>query len=207
MTASSPSRQRGSRQLWLDAAYDLLISDGIEAVKVMSLAKRLNLTRTGFYWFFKDIAELQAAIVERWEDQNTGNLVARCEAEADTVGAALFNLMDCWFDPALFDARLDLAIRNWARNDPALQRRLDEADIRRIDAVTALFSRFGYSDAQAKARSMTVIYTQIGYISMQVTEDPEERLDRVPHYVEIFAGVHPTPEEVAAFERRRGRGH
>ena len=206
MTKPRPTRPRGSRQLWLDAAYELLISDGIEAVKVMPLAKRLNLTRTAFYWFFKDIAELHAAMIELWEDKNTGNLVARCEADAATVCEALFNLMDCWFDPALFDARLDLAIRNWARNDPDLQRRLDEADARRIDAVTALFARFGFSPAQSQARSMTVIYTQIGYISMQVTEDAGERLDRVQQYVEIFAGTRPTAEEVARFVQRHTPG-
>ncbi len=202
METSRSSRQRGSRQLWLDTAYELLISDGIEAVKVMTLAKRLNLTRTGFYWFFKDIAELHAAMIERWEEKNTGNLIEKCETDAGNVCAALFNLMDCWLDPALFDAPLDLAIRNWARVNPDLQRRLDGADARRIAAVTGMFSRFGYSREQSAVRGMTVIYTQIGYISMQVSEDPGERLDRVQHYVEIFASTRPDPEDVARFVRR-----
>lgn len=206
MTPPAPSRQQGSRGLWLGAAYDLLIEGGIGAVKVMALAKRLNLTRTGFYWFFADIAELHSAMIARWEAKNTGNLIARCEIPADTLCEALFNLMDCWLDPSLFDAQLDLAIRNWARINPDLQQRLDEVDAQRIDAIGQMFCRYGFSPEQSQVRAMTVIYTQIGYISMQVEDDPAERLERVQHYVEMFSGLRPDPEEVARFERRHPVG-
>jgi AcrR family transcriptional regulator len=201
-----PSRQRGSKDLWLNAAYELLISEGIGAVKVMSLAKELNLTRTGFYWFFKDIAELHSAMVQRWESQNTATLIARCNAEASNICDALFNLMDCWLDPRLFDARLDLAIRNWARIDTGLQQRLTDADSRRIDAVANMFTRHAFSKEQADVRSLTVIYTQIGYISMQLAETKEERLARVQHYVELFAGVRPAPQDINTFLTRHQRG-
>lgn len=199
---SPASRQRGSKDLWLAAAYDLLISGGIDAVKVMPLAKRLNLTRTGFYWYFEDLSELHSAMVQRWESQNTGTLVARCAAPAATLCEALFNLMDCWLDPALFDARLDLAIRNWARVSPDLQARLARADRRRIAAVAELFARHGVPADRAEVRAMTVIYTQTGYISMQVEEPRPDRLARVQHYVEIFAGTAPAQREVDRFLAR-----
>jgi AcrR family transcriptional regulator len=196
------ARPRGSKELWLDAAYELLIDGGVDAVKVMPLAKRLNLTRTGFYWFFKDIAELHNAMIQRWENKNTGNLIERCTLPATNIGEALFNVMDCWLDPTLFDARLDLAIRNWARIDADLQIRLDQADARRIQAVSQIFDRHGYTPEQSEVRGLTVIYTQIGYISMQVTETNKERLARVKHYVELFAGVPPLVRDVAQFENR-----
>ncbi|MDO6519967.1 TetR/AcrR family transcriptional regulator [Shimia thalassica] len=202
MTTPSSPRQRGSRDLWLDAAYDLLISGGIEAVKIMPLAKHLNMTRTGFYWFFKDVAELHAAMILRWEEQNTGILIDRCNADASNICEALFNLMDCWLDPTLFDDRLDLAIRNWARTEPTLQARLDKADSLRIAAVTRLFARFGFTKEQSEVRGMTVIYTQIGYISMQVAENAEDRLERVQHYVELFANRRPSSQDIATFVRR-----
>lgn len=199
---TAPSRQRGSKELWLDAAYDMLVTDGIDAVKVMPLAKKLNMTRTGFYWFFADLNALHLAMIARWESQNTGTLVARCEQPADTLCAALFNVMDCWLDPGLFDARLDLAIRNWARVAPDLQRRVSVADRQRLAAISGMFQRHGIAPKQAEVRSLTVIYTQIGYISMQVEEDRAERLARVADYVEIFAGTAPTPQETAAFLAR-----
>ncbi|MEQ3711372.1 TetR/AcrR family transcriptional regulator [Tateyamaria sp.] len=199
---ATASRQRGSKELWLDAAYELLIAEGVDAVKIMPLAKVLNLSRTGFYWFFEDIAELHGAMVLRWESKNTGTLVQQCDLEAANICEALFNLMDCWLDPTLFDAPLDLAIRNWARVDEDLEQRIREADKQRIAAVTRMFERHGFSYEQAEVLGLTVIYTQIGYISMQVTENASQRLARVQHYVELFASAPPSEKDVKVFLNR-----
>lgn len=205
MNIENRNRQRGSEIVWLDAAYQMLTENGVEAVKVMPLARRLGLTRTGFYWHFADRDALLEAMVRRWEEKNTGNLVAQTNAYAESITEAMFNLFDCWIDTELFDSRLDLAIRNWARNDPKLQVRLDAADQRRIAAVGAMFKRFGYSDAQAEARSMSVMYTQIGYISMQITEDWDDRIAKMPDYIEVFTGIAPTPSEFERFKSRHSK--
>ncbi|MCI2399923.1 TetR/AcrR family transcriptional regulator [Aliiroseovarius subalbicans] len=201
-TPQKPQKPKGSEDLWLSAAYEVLTESGVEAVKVMPLAKRLGLTRTGFYWHFKDRDALLEAMIQRWEDRNTGNLVARCEAYAETICEAMFNLFDCWLDNDLFDARLDLAIRNWARNDKALATRLDRADATRRAAIIAMYERFGFSGDQAEVRAGTVIYTQIGYISMQVSEGRDERIARMPAYIEVYTGKAPTDGEIARFLAR-----
>ncbi len=202
MDATAPPRQRGSEEIWLNAAHEVLTESGVEAVKVMPLAKRLGLTRTGFYWHFKDRDALLEAMIRRWEDRNTGNLIARTEAYAETICEAMFNLFDCWLDQNLFDARLDLAIRNWARNDARLQARLDRADKKRGDAIAAMFTRFGYSHSQARVRSMTVIFTQIGYISMRISETWQQRVARMPDYIEVFTGQRPSASEIRRFQAR-----
>lgn len=204
MDMDSTTRARSSEDAWLTAAYDMLTDTGVEAVKVMPLARSLGLSRTSFYWHFKDREALLEAMIRRWEDRNTGNLVARAEAYAETICEAMFNLFDCWLDEALFDARLDLAIRNWARNDAGLQARLDKADARRMGAIMAMFRRFGYSEAEAEVRTMTAVYTQIGYISMQVSEDRGIRLSRMPAYVEVFTGQRPGDSDISRFMARHG---
>ena len=78
--AASDSGWRGSQEGWLEAAYDSLLESGVESVKILPLAKRLNLSRTSFYWFFKDREELLDALVARWREKNTGNLVRQSEA-------------------------------------------------------------------------------------------------------------------------------
>jgi AcrR family transcriptional regulator len=202
MNLQDRSRQRGSEEAWLGAAHELLTEAGVEAVKVMAMAQRLGLSRTGFYWHFKDREALLETIIRQWEDRNTGELVARTGAYAETVCEALFNLFDCWLDNDLFDAPLDLAIRNWGRTDPALQSRLDRADARRQSAIAGMFARYGFDQAEAEVRAMTVIYTQIGYISMRVREDRATRLARMPAYVEVFSGRRPTENEIDRFMAR-----
>lgn len=204
MNQISRPRPRASEKMWLDEALSLLVEAGVDAVKVMPLANRLGLTRTGFYHHFRDREALLDAMIARWEDKNTGNLVARCEAFAETICEAMFNLQDCWINQSLFDAPLDNAIRHWARTDPALKQRLDHADDRRRAAISAMFQRFGYAPDDADIRTMTILYTQVGYISMEIEEDPALRIGRVPAYVELFTGVAPTQGEIQRFRSRNG---
>lgn len=201
MTPAKP-RPRASRAIWLDAAYDLLVTEGIDAVKVMPLAKRLGLTRTGFYWHFKDLSELHAAIIELWKIRNTGVMLHHCGQPANSLCEALFNLIDCWIDPDLFDAPLDLAIRNWARTDPELQILVETSDQQRLSAVTDLFLRFGTDPDMAHYRALTAILTQTGYHSMRIGEPRFKRAEAGCRYVEVFAGMRPAKTEVEAFLAR-----
>ncbi|NOR60907.1 MAG: TetR family transcriptional regulator [Rhodobacteraceae bacterium] len=200
----SRQKPRGSQQLWLEAALDTLTRRGVEAVKIMPLAQKLGLTRTGFYGHFTSREALLEAMIKHWEQKNTGNLEASCSAYAESICEAIFNLFDCWIDPKLFDARLDLAIRNWARNAPALQARLDAADARRTAAIAAMFRRAGYSEPEANTRAMTILYTQIGYISMQIKELLPARIARMPAYVEVYTAQKPTAQEIMRFNARHG---
>jgi len=193
---------RGSEEVWLEAAHQMLIESGVESVKVMSLAAALKLSRTSFYWHFSDRNALLDALIERWRVQNTGNLVAQTERYAETIAEAMLNLFDCWIDSELFDARLDFAIRNWAQQDSSLKRLLEQTDAERIDAIKALFVRYGFDDERAEVRAHTVYYTQIGYISMMVEEPLQKRLERIPAYVENFVGEYPSQPEIARFVSR-----
>ncbi len=203
-TTKRKNSSKGSEELWLQAAYNLLIDSGVESVKVMPLAKELGMSRTSFYWHFEDREQLLDKIIECWEAKNTGNLIAQTNAYAATITEGVFNLFDCWIDNDLFDSRLDLAIRNWARNDAKLKQRLDEADQKRLCAIKNLFLRFDYSEIQAETRSLTVIYTQVGYISMMVSENPLTRVGRMPEYIAIYTGQKPGHSEIQRFLHRHG---
>ena len=197
---------RGSEDLWIDAAYAVLVESGVDQVKVQPLAEKMGMSRTSFYGHFDSREALLDALVARWQAKNTGNLIAQTEAYAETIAEALFNLFDCWLLPALFDARFDLAIRNWALGDPQLRTVLEATDKARIDAISAMFMRHGFAPDQARVRAYTVYYTQIGYISMMVSEPVDVRMQRMPIYVEAFAGMAATAAELARFSARHGFG-
>jgi AcrR family transcriptional regulator len=190
---------RGTPDLWLDAAYDLLVEGGVEAVKVMPLAERLGLSRTSFYWHFTDREALLAGLIARWEARNTANLVARCEAPAATIAEAMLNLIDCWVDPALFDSRLEFAMRTWSLTDPGVAAAMATADATRIAALTALFLRFGYDATEADTRARTLYLTQVGYIALRSQESFDVRMARIPAYALTFSGKAPSEGEIAAF--------
>ncbi|MEH6719108.1 MAG: TetR/AcrR family transcriptional regulator [Aurantimonas endophytica] len=198
------STGRGSPEIWLEAAYDLLIESGVDAVKILTLAKKLNLARTSFYWFFKDREELLAELISRWRDKNTGNIVRQSEAYAESIAEAMLNVFDCWFDNALFDSQLEFAVRSWALQSDDILAEVRQSDQLRIEALTAMCARFGVDAATADVRARTIYLVQIGYLSMQTREDIAVRMRRIPNYVEIFTGQAPQPRELDRFFSRHG---
>ena len=193
---------RGSPEGWLDAAYELLLESGVDSVKIQPLAKKMKLARTSFYWFFKDREMLLAALVGRWRDKNTGALVKQSEAYAETVAEAMLNVFDCWLDKSLFDSQFEFAIRSWALQSPEIAAEVEAADRRRLEAMRNMFVKFGFKQISADVRARTLYLTQIGYISMQPTEDLATRMQRIPEYVEIFTGEAPQQRELDRFFAR-----
>jgi len=201
---SNDSGWRGSPEGWLEAAYDLLLESGVDTVRISPLAKKLGLSRTSFYWFFKDREELLAALVTRWRDKNTGNLVKQAGAYAETVAEAMLNVFDCWLDTSLFDSQFEFAVRSWALQSPDILAEVQQADQTRLDAMSQMFVRFGHKESSADVRARTIYLVQIGYISMQTKEDLAARMKRIPGYVEIFTGEAPQQRELDRFFARHG---
>ena len=205
--ANEASAVRGSEEVWLEAAHAALVEQGVEAVKIQPLARALGLSRTSFYWHFADREALLTRLIEGWRQKNTGNLIAQTELFAESIAEAMFNLFDCWIDDALFDARLDQAVRDWAWGDPELWAIVTQADADRIAALDAMFLRFGFTEPEAGMRARTVIFAQTGYIAMALEEPLADRLARMPGYVTIYTGQAPSEAEIARFQARHaGRG-
>lgn len=198
------SKWKGSRDAWLDAAFELLLESGVDSVRILSLAKQLNVSRTSFYWFFKDREALLDALIERWREKNTQSLVRQTEAYAENIIEAILNVFDCWLDPGLFDSQLEFAMRSWALQSEEVAREIDAADEARIEALTRMFVRHGYEALAANVRGRTIYLTQIGYISMKTQEALEVRMRRIPAYVEIFTGQTPQSRELRRFHARHG---
>ena len=52
---------------WAQAALDLISEQGVAAVAVEPLARRLGVTKGSFYWHFPSRDALLQAALERWE--------------------------------------------------------------------------------------------------------------------------------------------
>jgi AcrR family transcriptional regulator len=202
--AMSDSGWRGSHEGWLEAAYDSLLESGVDSVKILPLAKRLNLSRTSFYWFFKDREELLSALISRWREKNTGNLVKQSEAYAESLAEAMLNVFDCWVNKDLFDSQFEFAVRSWALQSQEIQAEVQQADAARMEAIGRMFMRFGYDEGPADVRARTTYLVQIGYISMQSTEDLALRMKRIPEYIAIYTGNVPQQRELDRFFARHG---
>jgi AcrR family transcriptional regulator len=190
---------KATRDDWLDLALSALALDGVGHVTVLALSERLGVSRSSFYWYFKNRDQLLDALLDRWDKLNTRSIIARAEAPAATVNEAVCNVFRCWVDPAIFSPRLDFAVREWARRCANLRKALDRADGVRMDALKALFVRYGYEDEDAFVRARVLYYMQIGYYALDLREPIDARLDLTPHYLKAFTGVDPSETEIEGF--------
>ena len=187
-----------TREDWLNVALDLLISEGVAHVKVLPISERLGVSRSSFYGYFKSRQDLLDALLMNWEQVNTGPLIRQAEMPAASITEAICNIMRCWVDPALFNHTLDFAVREWARRNGAVRRRIDQTDAARVAAFAALFERFDYTATEAEVRARVMYFMQVGYYALELSEPIEERLKRVHDYVLCFTGQTPRKTEVDA---------
>jgi len=190
-----------TREDWLTVARDILISDGVDSVKVLTIGTRLEVSRSSFYWYFKSRQDLLNQLLAEWEQSNTGIMVAHCRMPAETITSAVNNFFRCIVDPDGFNHQLDFAVREWARRDGKVRRVIDRSDTARHAAIAEMFTRHGYDPAEADIRARVLYYQQIGYYALELAETLEERLTRVAGYLYCFTGVHPSAEEVEDFTR------
>jgi AcrR family transcriptional regulator len=190
---------KATRDDWLDLALRVFATEGIARVTILNLSEQLGVSRSSFYWYFKNRDELMDALLNRWDRLNTSSIISQAEAPAETVTEAVCNVFRCWVNPAIFSPRIDFAIREWARRSGPVRRALDRSDGQRIEALAALFVRFGYGERDAFVRARVLYYMQIGYYALDIREPVEARLSLTPLYVKAFTGVAPDQREIEAF--------
>ncbi|HKN27721.1 MAG TPA: TetR/AcrR family transcriptional regulator [Roseiarcus sp.] len=211
-TASAPARGpsaavrpallgnvKATREDWLGLALSVLARRGAAAVTVLDLSERLKVSRSSFYWYFRNRDELLDALLQRWESLNTRSIVRQSEAPAGSINEAVCNVFRCWVDPELFSPRLDFAVREWARRSDKVRAALDRSDGERTAAIRAMFERRGYPFEDALVRARVLYFMQIGYYALDIKESMEARLKLTPHYLETFSGVAPREEDLASF--------
>jgi AcrR family transcriptional regulator len=72
-----------SRADWTEAGLEALARGGLAAVAIDPLARGLGATKGSFYWHFAGLDDLVAAVLERWEQRDTAELVVQLERIED----------------------------------------------------------------------------------------------------------------------------
>ena len=208
MTLHTPP-QKADRQTrltgadWIEAALKALVENGIEAVQITALSRRLGVTRGSFYWHFDSREGLLDALIAEWRARTTGVMV---EAIADTssLDDGILKLFAVWVDHSRFDPALDQAIRDWARHDEALRQIVKTEDSARVAAIAGFYQRNGYAPNDAFIRARVIYFTQISYYALKVEDDEAmtERIGYLDAYFRCFTGREINPEISAAYRKK-----
>ena len=169
-----------SRDSWIEAATEVLVDRGIDHVKVDALALQLGVTRGSFYWHFKDRGELLRSVLAAWHKLSTEQLTRRLEGASDDPVEQLEGLLSLPFRgrAAVRAARIELAIRAWARRDDMARSAVDQSDASRIGYIAQVFSALGFGIKEARARAFLLYAYVVGESQMAGQGSAAQRTER-----------------------------
>ena len=174
-------KSRLSADDWALAALDVIAEQGLAAVAVEPLARRLGVTKGSFYWHFPSREALLVAALERWEKTEQETVFGQLEAVSEPRARlkALFQLVAHELKPHVIYSELLKAL-----DHPVVKPVLSRVSERRLDYLTATYRQAGLGrvDAQNRARLLYAAYVGFLQLSLQLGQ-PRLHHDEFDAYV------------------------
>jgi AcrR family transcriptional regulator len=143
---------RTPRATWIEEGLRALAAGGPDAVRIESLARAQGVSKGGFYGYFVGRQALLDEMLDTWERRSTDEVIERVEREGGDPMAKGRRASALTFSDELLP--IDLAVRDWARRDPAVAERLRRVDNRRMDYLRSLLAPFCPDDDELEARCL-----------------------------------------------------
>jgi AcrR family transcriptional regulator len=157
---------RTPRRSWVEEGLRALGVGGPDAVRIEKLAQTLGVTKGGFYWHFDGRQALLEEMLDAWERLVIDEVIERVEAGGGDARAKLRRLSalagSARRSPGGTVMRLELAIRDWARRDKGVAKRLKRIDNRRMEYLRSLFGEFCPVEDDVEARCMLLLSLWVG---------------------------------------------
>ncbi|HZF99344.1 MAG TPA: TetR/AcrR family transcriptional regulator [Pseudoxanthomonas sp.] len=167
---------------WAQAALDLVAEQGLAAVAVEPLARRLGVTKGSFYWHFPSRDALLQAALERWEAIEQESVFGSLEAVPDPQARlrALFLLVAHETKPHIVYSELLKAL-----DHPAVQPVINRVSQRRLDYLVASFRQAGMARTEAQHRARLAYAAYLGFLQLALQlKQPRLQYEEFEAYVE-----------------------
>jgi AcrR family transcriptional regulator len=143
--------KRVSKKQWLTKALDALESGGVEAVKIETLAKGLGISRSGFYWHFKNRQDLLEHLLDYWVREYTGVVTDNPDVITLDPKKRLYTTMEMIRDRRL--TKYDLAMTSWAKLDSHIHKVVRKVVKMRLDYLRVIFAELGFEGDELEMRT------------------------------------------------------
>jgi AcrR family transcriptional regulator len=175
---------RVPRARWVEEGLKALADGGPDAVRIESLARELGVTKGGFYWHFENRAALLGELLDSWERTMIDEVIERVLEEGGDARSRLRRLFALASSASGERMRVELAIRDWARRDKAVARRLKRVDNRRLEFMRGLFADFCRDGDDVEVRCLLAFSLFIGSSFITADHDGRSRADVVEQALE-----------------------
>jgi AcrR family transcriptional regulator len=175
---------RTPRARWIEEGLQALTGGGPDAVRIESVARALGVTKGGFYGYFNDRRALLEEMLDTWERRVIDEVIERVEGEGGDARTRLRRLFALTSSSASEVLKIELAIRDWARRDKSVAKRLKRVDNRRMEYMRALFADFCRDGDEVETRCLLAFSLFIGSPFITADHDGRSRVDVVEQALE-----------------------
>jgi AcrR family transcriptional regulator len=172
---------------WAHAALDVIAEEGVAAVAVEPLARRLGVTKGSFYWHFPSREALLAAALDLWEAMEQETVFGKLEAfpEPRERLRNLFQLVAHELKPHRIYSELLKAL-----DHPVVQPVLSRVSQRRMDYLAASFRQVGMPRLEAINRARLTYAAYVGFLQLSLQlGQPRLHHDEFETYVTHVMGA------------------
>lgn len=169
---------------WIQTGFRLLAEEGIKALTIDRLCRRLGVTRGSFYWHFSDMKTYRRALIDTWaavRDEDRGFFDA---LSADPPRQRLSRMLTAMVGPRHWI--LERAMREWARSEPAVAAAVRESDRRVVAAVRQAFLDDGFDSEEADMRANATFAAGIGFLHLSGSRPNPQAAGHRERFLEVM---------------------
>ena len=173
-----------TKEDWLKAGFEILINEGINNVKIEVMARKLGVTKGGFYGYFLNREAFLQAMLEDWEKRHSSEIFNYINSLTGTLSDKLQKLLYAT-DDIKYDA-IELSMYHWAAHDPPAKKVLMRVVRERLEFCAKLFLEGGFSQDEAEKRANLVHHFMAGckfFRPLLPKNGSPERHEQLDHFI------------------------
>ena len=169
---------------WTERALELLMEEGVGALKIARLCRELGVTKGSFYWHFADLEALRTAVAKRWTDKTRAELDELRELGGlpplERIRLMASGLVEdrAW--------NVERTLREWARSDASVAATIAESEQHVFALLEDAFLELGHTAGAARMRAGLLTYAGIGFAHGQAAL-PRVTMDDIDDLVEFLS--------------------
>jgi len=154
-----------TREDWIEAAIDELSVSGFRSVAVERLARRLKISKGSFYWHFRDLKELVAAVLDAWKSRGFEEVIAHLRTIRDPRLRLAALIQTAWDNPRYLRAESAL-VSAALSGDKQVTPVVEEVTAGRLDYLRSLYVEMGLPVGEADRWAVTAYSAYVGLVQL-----------------------------------------
>lgn len=147
-----------SKQNWLDFALKELTRNGHAKLTANRLASELGVSRGSFYWHFNDVREFDKALLKRWSELTTDDVIAQMQL-IESPKLRLLTLVQRAMNAEM---KLERAVRSWATSEKMVAKAVHTVDAQRVAYIESNLQAMGVAKQEIKVRAQMLYWSSVG---------------------------------------------